>query len=548
MKKIIAVALCLFVMLLLIACDNTGNSTASSQNSAPTDNSGTTDVSTPSSTPDTTESSKQETTVSSKPSTTASSTPASRPAPTITEDKTPYRPTVSGEGEFKAIKYVNDTFSFPKLTPYYNGYKTALTMTFDDGYDLETGTIVSDQFEKYGYRGTMMIGPCFIKGDYYTEGWNKVFQRGFLDLGCHGYDHKEPTTLSPSEYEHEIKDAIMYLREKFPGQRVLTFATPYAHINDSYQEYLSQFVIGNRLEAGGGFLNPYGKYDPYRVKAISVNRGSPVGTTLYSSIDTCIKYENWIVELFHCVIDGAVNSTDIDRGAFEAHCEYLYRNYRDDLWFATFEEVLVYAEQLKHITIEYTACDRESMTFEVSPDGTLDTSLYNIPVSMQVFLPLRLCDSAYAIVNGEIQPLEVEVDFETGYNYAIVKNIPSTTVSEVKVVMGGNKTMRNGCMHNFVATEFVDPTHDSFGYILYTCFGCDQTYKSSYEAPVHDFTGEERVVIKATESEKGLSKFFCTQCDEFEVRETDFVENNEDTSDVSLDQVDAILPKSNYLD
>ena len=532
MKKIITVLVCLALMLLLISCSggNTGTTTESSTpQSTQTDASQpSTDNSTADSTQGSTNDSTAGSTVNSTVNSTQSSTTSSstRPEPTITEDKTPYKVTVTGEGDNKFIKYVNDTFSYPVLTPYYNGYATALTMTFDDGYDLNTGTIISDQYEKYGFRGTMMLGVCFINKTNYIEGWNKIFQRGYLDLGCHGYNHKEPTTMSQSEYEHEIKDAIMYLRDMFPGQRVLTYATPYAHINSAYESYLSQFVIGNRLEEGGSFVNPSNSFNPYHVKAISVNKGHPVGSSLYSSIDTCIKYQYWMVELYHCVLEEAVNSTDIDRGSFEAHCEYLYRNYRDLLWITTFEDVLVYAEELKHITIEYTACDKESMTFEVTPDGTLDTSLYKIPVSMKVFLPNKLCDSAYALVNGEYQPLTIETDFATGYKYAIVRDISVLSVSEVKVIFGGNKTLRNGCNHNFVTVEYVEPTHDEIGYTLNKCFGCQQTYKSKYLAKTHDFTGEEVVVIEATEEKTGLSKFFCTHCDKYEVRDTYFSKDN----------------------
>ena len=532
MKKIVTVFMCLMLFLLLVSCagNNTGTTTESSTaQSNPTDVSQPSTLesspdsessSTESSTVNSTNDSLQDTTDSSKPDTEESkTTPSSRPLPQITEDLTRYNVTVLGQGEQKSIRYLNEQFYFPSITSYYNGYSTALTMTFDDGYDVNTGVVVSDLFERYGYRGTMMIGPCFLNNQSLIDGWNKVFARGYLDLGCHGYNHKEPSELPRSEYEHEIKDAIMFLREKFPGQRVLTYATPFAHYHKEYQNYLSQFVIGNRLEAGGGFLNPKKEYDPYSIKAISINRSSPAGNGLYKTIDNCIKYENWMVELFHCVIDGATNSTDVDKGAFETHCEYLYRNYRDKLWFATFEEVLVYAEEVKHLSIEYTACDRESMTFRVDYSGELDKELYNIPVSMKVFLPSRYSDSAYAIVNGEKQYLKVEVDFDSGFKYAIVKDIPPTSTSEVKIILGGNKNMANGCAHFYTATEQFEATHDEMGYTVYTCQRCNHSYNAKYTDVAHDFTGEEVAVIEPTERKSGLTKFYCTQCDKYEVKE-----------------------------
>ncbi len=454
-------------------------------------------------------------------SSTGGNTKPDRPLPTIVPDRTSYKPTVVGDKE--AIYYINEIMRHPVLTPYYNGYKAALTQTFDDGYDSNTGKIVSDQYEKFGYRGTMMLGPCFLGGDQIISEWNSIFARGFLDVGCHGYNHKEPTTLAPSEYEHEIKDAIMFLREKFPGQRVLTFATPYAHINDAYEEYLSQYAIGNRLEAGGSTVN-FGEdlsYNPYRVKAISFNMNTG-SEPAKAGVESAVKYGRWVVELFHCVKEEGASGVDVSASNFIYHCEWLYRNYRDDLWVASFEDVLIYGEQLKHTSIDYTACDRESMTVTLTPDGTLDKEIYNIPMSVQVYLP-SFVDSAYAMVNGEYQPLEMDVIFETGEKFVTVRNIDATEKTDIKVYIGGNKTMKNNCVHHYTKAETLEPTHEEGGYTLYECSKCAHTYYSEYTNPVHDYTGEVVEVIAPTATKFGLSKHYCTQCDKYIVKDNQLV-------------------------
>ena len=414
----------------------------------------------------------------------------------------------------------------PTLTPYYNGNKAALTMTFDDGYDVGTGIIVSDIFEKFGFRGTMMLGPCFLGADGIIDRWNKVFARGFLDVGCHGYNHKEPTTLDPSEYEREIKDAIMFLREKFPTQRVLTFATPFAHINNSYKDYLKDYVIGNRLE--GNNTNVYlGKdldFDRYTVNAYSVNKTSTM-SKIQSAVEYAVEKGGWMVELYHCVLENAVNSTDISLSSFQYHCDYLYANYHDTIWFATFEEVFIYAEELKHTAVKYTDCDRETMTFKVTPDGTLDKDLYNIPLSVQIYLPQNLVDSAYATVNGEVQYLEYVTENTTGYEYVIVKGLSATEESEVVIHLGGNKTMRNGCVrHTYAVDEIVEPTHDTVGYTVNICTRCEHTYVSEYKNPVHDFSGKVEEMVAPTQYKNGVSKHYCIHCDEYEVKPNYYTE------------------------
>lgn len=507
--------------------NETGNSTASSSKN---DNEGTTD-STISSTGndenknDTTDSS---TTSSSKPddenkddNNTGGNTKPTQPSePVFAPDRTKYQASTVGSGDNKALYYINEVVKFPYITPYYNGYKTALTMTFDDGYDLGTGTVVSDQFEKYGFRGTMMLGVSFINNDTAIEEWNKVFARGYLDLGCHGYDHLQPEGLDSSKFEHEIKDAIMFLREKFPGQRVLTFATPYAKITNSYESYLKDFVIGNRLESGGGRVILGSEFNPYRVQAISVNANANL-STVHNVVSNSIKNGAWTVELFHCVKDKA-SGVDMDREVFEFHCKWLYKKYRDDIWFATFEEVLIYAKQLEGASVEYTDCDRESMTFTVTPDLSLDMSIYNIPLSLKVYLPNEIADSAYAVIDGVYQPLDIEYEQSTAYMYTIVRNIPADKVTDVKVYMGGNKTMKNNCVHKYSVDSVVEPTHDTFGYTVNKCSICKHTYNSAYTAVVHDFTYNPTVMTEPTEREKGLTKFFCTQCDKFEVREIEY--------------------------
>lgn len=534
MKRILALLLCLIMVFSLFACGEESGVTTTTSSQIEDDDD--TDITTPNSTSGgTTSSTRDEDTTDSTEDEGSGSTPPPQSSaassskeedkdddddkpttPTYTPDKTRYEPKTSGSGDQAVIYYVNEMAKFPVLTPYYNGYKTALTMTFDDGYDTNTGVVVSDLYEKYGMRGTMMIGPCFVGSDSIISEWNAIFDRGFLTVGCHGYNHKEPTTLDPSEYEHEIKDAIMFLREKFPGQRVLTFATPFAHINNSYEEYLSQFVIGNRLEAGGSSvsLSQNLDFNTYRIKAYSINRNSSA-STVNALLPYAVEDGTWVVELYHCVMETAANSTDVDLSVFSSHCEYLYRNYRDTIWFATFEDVLIYAEQLRHTTIEYTACDRESLTFTVKPDGTLDKDIYNIPLTAKFYLPNDLVDSAYAMVNGVYQPLEYEADLSTGYEYVMVRDIPSNMESEVVIYIGGNKTMKNGCVHRYSIDSIVEPTHETHGYTVNKCIRCESTYKSAYTNPVHDYTGETVIVVEATRTSRGIAKHYCQHCDKY---------------------------------
>lgn len=421
-------------------------------------------------------------------------------------DRTTYSARYTPNGD--KIYYRIYQLTSPTMTPYYNGYEAAISMTFDDGYDTNTGVIVSDIYEELGFRGTMMLGPCFINNSYTISAWQETFERGYLDVGCHGYDHLEPTDLSPSQYPHEIKDAINFLKASFPNQKVATFATPYAHINNSYRDYLSQYAIANRLEAGGSYVYPGQDYDPYRIKAISVNLAHSTGSA-EATADLIVSQNGWLVELYHCVLENAVNSTDINREAFESHCRNLYNKYNGRVWFGSFEDVAIYQAQARNTTITYTDADRESMTFEVA--CSIANEIYDIPMTAQIYVPF-FTDSAYAVINGEIQPLEVVT--YSNVKYVMVKDIPTSSEGvSVKVYIGGNEHCTNGCRHRYTFGGTTPASCNAPSYSEMECGICHHKYKIRYtgEALPHTL-GEMVVESEPTLEANGIGKQICSVC------------------------------------
>lgn len=417
------------------------------------------------------------------------------------EDKTVYTNTITEDGKWM---YGDKALSAPTFTNYYNGYKSALTFTFDDGYNVGTGRYVNGVFEQYGWRGTMMLGPCFLNEELVTQ-WNTVLAEGYLDVGCHGYDHKDPRTLPTSEYEHEIKDAVEYLRTNFPGQKVLTFATPYAQINDSYEEYLKDVVISNRLEMAGGAVKVGGNYNLYRVESTSFKKDTVVDIFNESVGKKLDEDGAWVVELLHCVLDAPNDSTDTSKEKFSAHSAYLHNNYNDTVWFASFEDVSIYLKQVESAKINYVASDRESMTINIT--CPLDKDIYNYPMTVKLRVPAH-ATSAYMVIDGE--KVILDVSRGSGMNVVTIKNIP-VNGEDVKIYLGGNRNYLNDCLHVW-GNKRVSSTCEELGYVLYECALCNVTYKNDF-VPTREHTfGEREIVEIPTLTEDGLEKLSCSVC------------------------------------
>ncbi|MBO5374049.1 MAG: polysaccharide deacetylase family protein, partial [Clostridia bacterium] len=418
------------------------------------------------------------------------------------------------------------TLSAPAFYGYYNGYSSALTMTFDDGYDIGTGQYINSIYRQYGFRGTAMLGVTFLQtedennnkidNDWLISEWNEVLAEGYLDVGCHGYDHLNPVGLSSTLYEHEIKDAIYYLREKFPTQRVLTYVTPFAHIDESYKEYLNDYAISNRLEADGKDIKIGESYDLYKVKSTSI-LAEMNAAGFNTSIGNALKQKGrWTVELYHCVRDNA-SGRDATKTFFAEHCKYIYDNFKDTTWVASFEDVSVYLKQLENSTINYVSSDRESMTLSIN--CSLDKDIYNFPMTIKVQVPGTVT-SAYTVINGEEQTLEVIRG--SGVNAVVVKNAPANG-EPVKIYFGGNNVYNNSCPHNYIPQDAVAPTCGTHGYTPYKCSRCGAAYKTNFTSPLgHDFTGEREAVKTATELEDGLDKIKCKTCNKYKEIPTKF--------------------------
>ncbi|MBO5212187.1 MAG: polysaccharide deacetylase family protein [Clostridia bacterium] len=421
-------------------------------------------------------------------------------------DKTKYEAKETEDG----TKYVYRTVDFPKpeFTPYYHNYSSTVSLTFDDGYSTETGYNVSRIFNRYGFKGTVMMSACFIDGDdYVIEKWQDVLLYGYLDVGAHGWDHLDPRAISDTEVlEKETIGAVSFLRDTFKNQRVLTFATPYAMRSDAYEEYLRKCSISNRLESGGSTSTFVGEnVNLYRVSSVSFNVGIST-SAIITNINNNASNGKWTTVLMHCVLDNPVNGTDVSVEEFEKLCEFLA--FRDDIWVASFEEASIYASQVQNAKINYTACDKDSISFNIT--CPLDKDTYNIPMSAKIYLP-KFADTVYSELNGVKTSYIIQKD-SVG-KFITVLDIP-VNGEDVVIYLGGNTWCDNGCEdHHYINVETVSATCTEPGYTLRECEYCHNQYKNRYTfIKEHMLDGEERIIKEPTEYTVGAKTVQCTSC------------------------------------
>ena len=149
MKRVVSIILLALMLIMSASCNNTPTSTDTSTDTNSTSGGGSTDT--------------------------------NKPSINYTEDKNVYKAETSEDGT--QITYLKETLDAPFLAPWFNNYKSAISFTFDDGYHAQTGPNVNEIFAKYNFRGTMMLGPCFIDDQSLIDSWNESLKAGYLDVG-----------------------------------------------------------------------------------------------------------------------------------------------------------------------------------------------------------------------------------------------------------------------------------------------------------------------------------------------------------------------------
>ena len=236
--------------------------------------------------------------------------------------------------------------------------------------------------------------------------------------------------MSKEEYSLEIADAIDFLRINFPNQKVLTFAAPYNVTNLTYLAYLDDYAISCRV-GGNGTQAYLGKQnDMYDVKAFGFSENSNF-ENIQNQTDYLVNDGAWVVYFFHTVTEGEpYEAVGTSKETLDAHCKVLYDKYNGRVWFASFEEVSIYEKQLQNVKMNPTDMSGDSMIFTVN--STLDTDIYNIPMTFKVYVP-STAQTAYAKVNGEPQDIETVQTDENG-SYIYVYNVPIDN-SSIEIIL-----------------------------------------------------------------------------------------------------------------
>jgi peptidoglycan/xylan/chitin deacetylase (PgdA/CDA1 family) len=215
----------------------------------------------------------------------------------------------------------------------WNGYKAAISLTYDDGDPIHLDLAIPEM-SKRGLRGTFYLisGKLDRVGD-----WKKVTLSG-QEIGNHTITHRHTSELKPEDEKAEVVDAKEKLQSLF-GVPVLTLAYPFVEISPGLRKWVEAENFCARGGGGNFYLTP--DMDPDWFNLPSQATMTAFAYETYKGwVDQNLSTGAWTVLMIHA-IEGSSWWQPIPKETYLKLLDYLVEN-KKTLWTAPFGEVAAY--------------------------------------------------------------------------------------------------------------------------------------------------------------------------------------------------------------
>jgi peptidoglycan/xylan/chitin deacetylase (PgdA/CDA1 family) len=173
-----------------------------------------------------------------------------------------------------------------------------VSLTFDDGWQ-QSYNYASPLLKQYGYKATFYINPTTIETPHFmTAAELSTLSNTGNEIGAHGHEHVDLTTLKNSAVDYQLQEGRDYLRTA--GFQVTNLATPYGRSDPEVEWYARKYFTTMRGNANG--INTRQNFDPYNLKVLYVH-----DSTSEDAIEKALREtkaaSGWLILVYHQIDD-----------------------------------------------------------------------------------------------------------------------------------------------------------------------------------------------------------------------------------------------------
>ena len=217
----------------------------------------------------------------------------------------------------------------------WNGYKAALSMTYDDGDPIHLEIAVPEMAQRH------LLGTFYLIDGKLTQpdGWKKaaVFDQ---EIGNHTMTHRHTSELTPDDEKNEVVEAKENL-QRLCDCPVLTLAYPFTEISPGLRKWVEaeNFAARGGGQAGNVYMTPDSNPDWYNIPSQATMTDFPF-ETYQGWVDQDLSNGAWTVLMIHA-IEGSNWFQPIAKDTYLKLLDYLVAK-KKDLWTAPFGQVAAY--------------------------------------------------------------------------------------------------------------------------------------------------------------------------------------------------------------
>jgi peptidoglycan/xylan/chitin deacetylase (PgdA/CDA1 family) len=245
------------------------------------------------------------------------------------------------------------------------------------------------------------------------------------EFASHMVTHPRLAALDEANIIYELEKSREELLTQLGDLHTFSAEVPFGTENERAMEYAFKVypALRNRMpepfltELNRGSLGQPGEAE---TEYVQWQRGATTRTPLpmmKSWIDTTLNHQNiWLVLVFHGV-DG-IGWEALTSELLKEYFEYM-KSKEDDLWIATFGDVTKYMRERMNSVIN-TEIKGRKITIDIT--NNLDTTMYNIPLTIKTYIPLKWKE--VTVQQGNTETTVQQMQDITGY-YVQYQAIPN---------------------------------------------------------------------------------------------------------------------------
>ncbi|MDD3078809.1 MAG: polysaccharide deacetylase family protein [Paludibacter sp.] len=323
---------------------------------------------------------------------------------------------------FKNFRYEKGSSSTGvTATRWYNNAKSAMALTFDDGFEAHY-TYAYPVLKEHNIPATFFVNSGNLvhkgetqKGRYgFWEDFKEMADNGY-EIGSHSLTHPDLTSLPYNSIYEELEQDKENIESNI-GKKCLSHAYPYCLNNEDVRNVAAPLFIGARqcgtLENNASLS----KSECYTINSDlltwteprSLSNDSVSFDDLKSSIESTVRRNrNFGVLCIHEVLPFSLLSTSDTYEIATTEwltemCEYLAeKKASGDIWPATFGDIVQYAQERDNMRVLRTEINSDSIEYDITVQTFLDTTGFYHPLTLTVNLPDGWTSAECRVIEGE---------------------------------------------------------------------------------------------------------------------------------------------------